>query len=232
MVSESIGSEVSVSVEPRIAILGVGGAGCNVLSSLRVYSDTVDTIAINTDKAALRETLADHKIYICKEVTKGEGTGGDVNLGKKCAKIHSEEIAEALMGYDAAFIIAGLGGGTGAGALPVIAEICDRINVKACVIAVNPFFFESARVAVAGESLRAVRSICPDTFVIENDHALEIHGDLSIDAAMSAVNCNITGLVLDMIKRMPFIVHDDSDQDSRLLLPEISEHMVRLGLKA
>ncbi|MDR1954594.1 MAG: cell division protein FtsZ, partial [Candidatus Methanoplasma sp.] len=139
-------TDISVTIEPRVAVIGLGGAGCNVVSGFYNALAPVDTIAINTDRKALDETAADKKIYICKAVTKGEGTRGDARLGNKCAKIHEDEIEKAIVGHDVVFLITGLGGGTGTGATSVVAEICNRNNMMTFTITINPFFFETDRI--------------------------------------------------------------------------------------
>ena len=108
---ENVLSDVAVSGDPRIAVIGVGGAGCRIASMLYGKMSRVGVIAINTDKKALEETSADNRIYICKEVTKGLGTRGDPALGKKCAQIHESEIMSAVSSYNMAIIVAGMGGG-------------------------------------------------------------------------------------------------------------------------
>ncbi|MCL2032584.1 MAG: cell division protein FtsZ [Methanomassiliicoccaceae archaeon] len=188
-------TERSITIEPRIAVVGIGGAGCNVVSGFYKALAPVDTIAINTDRKALDETAADKKVYICKAVTKGEGTKGDARLGNKCAKIHEEEIEKAVIGHDAVFIIAGLGGGTGTGAASVVAEICSRNNMMTFTIGINPFFFETEKVSIAREGIRTIRATCPNTFTIENDKVLDLMPNATMNEAMRTVNKSIMGFV-------------------------------------
>jgi cell division protein FtsZ len=188
-------TDKTVLIEPRIAVVGLGGAGCNVVSGFYKALAPVDTIAINTDKNALDETAADKKIYICKAVTKGEGTKGDARLGNKCAKAHEEEIEKAISGNDIVFLIAGLGGGTGTGAASVVAEICNRNNLMTFTIGINPFFFETEKVPIAREGIRTIRAACPNTFTIENDKILDLMPNATMNEAMRAVNKSIMGFV-------------------------------------
>ncbi|MDR1690817.1 MAG: cell division protein FtsZ [Candidatus Methanoplasma sp.] len=185
----------SVTIEPRVAVVGLGGAGCNVVSGFYNALAPVDTIAINTDKKALDGTAADKKLYICKAVTKGEGTKGDARLGSKCAEVHEEQIKEALVRHDVVFLISGLGGGTGTGATSVVADICNRNNIMTFTIGINPFFFEADRIPVAREGLRTIRAKCPNTITIENDKILEIMPDATLNEAMRAVNNSIIEFV-------------------------------------
>ncbi len=188
-------NEAPVMIEPRIAVVGLGGAGCNVASEFYNALAPVDTIAINTDRRALDETAADKRIYICKAVTKGEGTKGDAKIGRKCAMIHEEEIEKAVVGHDIVFLVVGLGGGTGTGAAPVVAEICNRNNIMIFTIGINPFFFENSRTTAAREGLTAIRAACPTTFTIENDKILDIMPNASMSEAMRAVNKSIIDFV-------------------------------------
>jgi len=188
-------TDISVTIEPRIAVVGIGGAGCNVVSSFYKALAPVNTIAINTDKKALEETAADKKIYICRAVTRGEGTKGDAVLGKKCARTHEDEIEKAVRGHDIVFLVAGLGGGTGTGAASVAAEICAHNNIMTFMIGINPFFFEADKIPTAREGLRTIRAACPNTFIIENDKVLELMPKATMQEAMRAVNKSIIGFV-------------------------------------
>ncbi len=204
----TIESDYSVTIEPRIVVVGVGGAGCNVVSSIYKACSSVDTIAINTDKNALLDSSADKKIFICKTVTKGEGTRGDARLGKKCAQVHEDEIRDAISGHDAVFIVAGLGGGTGTGAAAVIADICNTLNVMTFVIAINPFSFEGSRVEVAAQGLRSIRAVCPYVFPVENELVLNQIPDVTINEAFDAVNRSIKATIDDMIDAIPVEMED------------------------
>ena len=190
--------DVEVTVEPRIAVIGVGGAGCNVVGRFTDNLLPVDVIAINTDREALQNTHADYKILMCKDVTKGVGTHGDVVLGKKCAKIHSDEIRDALRGHDIAIIIAGMGGGTGSGAAAIVAEIAQGLDIITMAVAIRPLSVEGRGVA-AGEGLRSLRSVCPSTIAIENDMIFEKFSDMTINEAFDTVNESIEDYVMKKV---------------------------------
>ncbi len=183
-----INDDIAVSGDARIAVIGVGGAGCNIVSSLYGKMSRVGVIAINTDRKALEETSADVRLYICKQVTKGLGTNGDPALGKKCAQIHDEEITAAVSKYDYAYIVAGMGGGTGSGAASVVAELCVRAGVKVGAVAVMPFSFESDRAIKAADGYRALHAICKDIVQLQNDKVLELPDVRTLDEALSAMN--------------------------------------------
>lgn len=177
----------------KVAIVGVGGAGCNVVSQFYKGQYGVDTIAINTDKDGLHAASAGKKIYICKEVLRGEGAYGEAELGKKCADIHIDEIKEALAGYDMVFVVSGLGGGTGTGATPVVIEAAQSQNIMTFAIAIKPFFFEGDRVAIAKEGYSRIRAVCPYATMIENDIVISKLADRTMDDAFSEVNRTIRG---------------------------------------
>ncbi len=199
---------------PRIAVVGVGGAGCNVVSSFHEDCVPVDTIAINTDKIALHETQADRKLYICKEVLHGEGAQGDATVGKRCADIHKEEIREALAGHDAVFVIAGLGGGTGTGAMSVVIDAAQSQNIMTFAVAISPFTFEGRRKNVAIEGWNRIRSVCMNSIIVDNDRVLSIMPELTLAQAFGEVNMSIKAHVLKNIDQLERILTSKPEKPS------------------
>ncbi len=195
-----LNNDIAVSGDARVAVIGVGGAGCNIVSSLYGKMSRVGVIAINTDRKALEATNADVRLYICKQVTKGLGTNGDPALGKKCAQIHDEEITAAVSKYDYAYIVAGMGGGTGSGAASVVAELCVRAGVKVGAVAVMPFSFESDRAIKAADGYRALHAICRDIVQLQNDKVLETPGVRTLDEAFSVMNGAIAKTINNAIE--------------------------------
>ena len=204
--------DIAVSGDARVAVIGVGGAGVRIASMLYGQMSRVGVIAINTDRKALETTAADTRLYICKEVTKGLGTNGDPALGKKCAQIHEAEIAAAISKYNCAYIIAGMGGGTGSGAASVIAELCDRAGVKVGAITVMPFGFETGRSIKAAEGYRALHAVCQDIVRCENDKVLSVKGIKSLDEAMDVMNRMIVRKVKEAIKEGRELVRRDIER--------------------
>jgi len=192
----------------KVAIVGVGGAGCNVVSQFYKGQYGVDTIAINTDKDGLHACSAGRKIYICKEVLHGEGAYGETEIGKKCADIHIEEIKEALAGYDMVFVVSGLGGGTGTGATPVVIEAAQSQNILTFAIAIKPFFFEGDRVAIAKEGYSKIRTVCPLATMIENDIIVSKLSDKTMDDAFAEVNRTIKGHIEACISKYDYRTDD------------------------
>jgi len=179
-------------VEPRVAVIGIGGAGCNIINDIYWAGDSgIETIAINTDRQALSEIGAHHSINICRRVTRGEGAKGDPDLGRSCGKAHADEIEDALKGFDVVFIIAGMGGGTGTGVAPVVVDVCHRLGQIAFAVLINPFSFETSRSRVAKEGLRRMRQSGCMNVVIDNDMLLKNLSDSTIDKAFRAANQSI-----------------------------------------
>lgn len=207
-------SDAEVTVEPRIAVIGVGGAGCNVVGRFTDDLVPVNVIAVNTDRKALENTHADYKILICKDVTKGIGTRGDTTLGKKCAKIHSDEIRDALRGHDVAVIVAGMGGGTGSGAASIIAEIAQGLNIITMAIAIRPLSVER-RGIIAGDGLRSLRSVCPGTIAVENDMIFDKFPHMTVTEAFNAVNESIK----DYVMRKVDLIAETFAEEIKKILP-------------
>jgi len=196
----------------KIAIVGVGGAGCNFVSAFTGRCG-MDTVAINTDKDALHASSADRKIYICRGVVlHGEGAKGDTKLGKNCADIHIEEIREALSGYDKVFVVAGLGGGTGTGAAPVVIEAAQSQNIMTFAIAIKPFSFEGPRVEIAKAGYGDIRQVCPFSIAVENDMIVSKLSDRTMDEAFAEVNEAIMAHIEACIREYP---SKDSDISSK-----------------
>jgi cell division protein FtsZ len=192
----------AMTVEPRIAVVGIGGAGCNVVNDIYWADGSIDTIAVNTDKDSLRQTKADRKVCLCKDVTKGEGAKGDTALAERCAKAHIEEIKEALEGHDAVFIVAGMGGGTGTGAAPVVAAVAHSLNMIIFAIAIRPFSFEMQRRRVAREGISKISAMVPMTVVIENDRILENAPNMTVNDAFGMVNSSVVKFIAEKKKKI------------------------------
>jgi len=133
-----------------IRVVGVGGGGSNAVNRMiRAEMMGVEFIGVNTDAQALLQSDAPHKIRIGDKITRGLGAGGDAAIGQRAAEEDAEKITEALRDSDMVFITAGLGGGTGSGAAPVIAEIAKDLGALTIGVVTKPFSFEGKRQKVA-----------------------------------------------------------------------------------
>jgi cell division protein FtsZ len=158
----------------RIKVIGVGGSGGNAVNHMvNQKVKGVDFIAVNTDAQDLHNSLAKKRIHIGKNLTKGLGTGMSPDLGRKAIEETKEEVQEAIKGSDMVFISCGLGGGTGSGASPVVAQIARETGALTVAVVTKPFFFEGQhRSRIANEALQALRNEVDAIIVIPNDRLL------------------------------------------------------------
>jgi cell division protein FtsZ len=163
---------------PKIKVVGIGGAGGNAISRMaKCGIKGVELIAINTDFQDLKDSEGDVKIRIGKKLTEGLGTGMNTDLGKKAVDENREEIAKAFKDSDMIFLTCGLGGGTGTGAIPRVAEIAREAGALTIAVVTTPFSFEGKeRGKVARRGLRAVQDKVDTLIPISNDRLLSTLG--------------------------------------------------------
>lgn len=160
----------------RIKVVGVGGSGKNALNHMiNSKVKSVEFIAINTDVQDLHSSLAEKKIHIGKNLTKGQGAGMNPEIGKRSAEETKEEIQDALKGADMIFIAGGMGGGTCTGASPVVAKIAKDEGILTVAVVTKPFFFEgSERMRIANQGLDELEKSVDALIIIPNDKVLSI----------------------------------------------------------
>jgi len=168
----------------RIIVLGIGGAGNNTVSRL-IESGIVgaECIAINTDIQHLNVTHARHKILIGEKLTRGLGSGGDPNIGRAAIEESIEQVSKFLTDVDIAFITAGMGGGTGTGAAPVVARIARERGAIVIGVVTMPFKIEKGRIAYAVKGLTEMRRECDTVIVIDNNKLMRLVPQLPINEA-------------------------------------------------
>jgi len=174
-----------------IRVIGVGGGGSNAVNRMiRAELMGVEFIAVNTDAQALLQSDASHKIRIGDKLTRGLGAGGDPGIGQRAAEEDSEKIAEALRDSDMVFITAGMGGGTGSGAAPVIAEVARDLGALTIGVVTKPFSFEGARRRLNAEKASEQLRDKVDTLItIPNDRLKDVVSkDTSIVDAFRVVD--------------------------------------------
>lgn len=198
----------------NIKVVGVGGAGTNAISQLNdVHGKELDIIAINTDTQALQQISHLRTFAIGPLLTRGMGAGGRPEIGRKAMKESYQQISDLLSGADVVFIAAGLGGGTGTGAAPIVAEIAKKQGSVAIGIISTPFKFEGlARFSVAQQGLTQIRHKVHSFVTLENDRLLSksLEGS-TLSTAFSrsdqTLSQGITGLV--NILRYPGTINVD-----------------------
>lgn len=171
-------AEVKPDIETfaRIKVVGVGGSGCNAISRMiECKLRGVEFVAINTDAQDLHHSKAGEKIHIGKNLTKGLGAGMNPEIGRQAAEENRDEIAEVLKGSDMVFVTCGMGGGTGTGAAPIVAEVAKEAGALTIAVVTRPFSFEGAqRKAIAAEGLENLKERVDAQITISNDRLLQI----------------------------------------------------------
>ncbi|MCC6546372.1 cell division protein FtsZ [Candidatus Sumerlaeota bacterium] len=162
----------------RIKVVGVGGGGCNAVDSMfDIGLQNVEFYVINSDLQALKRSKCPNRIQIGAEKTQGRGCGADPSLGEKCMLDAKEEMVETLRGADIVFVTAGLGGGTGTGAAPVVAQAAKELGILTVAIVTKPFQFEGPRRMKSAEAaLEKFRDACDTMIVINNQRLLDVVG--------------------------------------------------------
>ncbi len=195
----------AVNAGPLIKVLGVGGAGGNMVNSLiDCGAQHVECIIANTDAQALAQAKAMVRIQLGQETTKGLGTGANAEVGKLAAQEDLEQVLEALHGADVVFLTGGLGGGTGSGALPVIAAALKEKNILTIAVVTKPFDFEGKkRMAVANEALALLEQEVDTLIVLPNQKLIDVADKkVSLVQAFSLVN----GIMYQCVKSIADII--------------------------
>ncbi len=173
--------EHSLLTDRNIAIklVGVGGAGSNAVDRLKMENlERLQLAVINTDYQALASSPVQDKVLIGMSVTRGLGAGGDPDLGREAAEADREKITSVVKGCDLVFLIAGMGGGTGSGAMPIVAEIAAEAGALVIAFVTLPFSFEGGRrLKQAEEGMLALRKVCDAVIPLPNDILLQEGAD-------------------------------------------------------
>ncbi|RNJ25564.1 cell division protein FtsZ [Halosegnis longus] len=183
------GDDVDGFGDPRIAIIGCGGAGNNTVNRLyNIGVDGADTIAVNTDKQHLQMIEADTKILVGKSLTEGLGAGGEPSVGARATEMAQGTIKEVLGDADLVFVTAGMGGGTGTGAAPVVSKIAKEQGAIVVGMVSTPFNVERARTVKAEEGLEKLRNEADSIIVLDNNRLLDYVPNLPIGKAFSVMD--------------------------------------------
>lgn len=160
----------------KIKVIGVGGGGNNAVNRMvEAELKGVEFIAVNTDKQALYTSKAEHKIQVGEKLTRGLGAGANPEVGKKSAEESKEEILKVLEGADMVFVTAGMGGGTGTGAAPVVAQLAKEMGILTVGVVTKPFAFEGkVRMKNAEQGIKELKTKVDTLITIPNDRLLQI----------------------------------------------------------
>lgn len=183
--------------EAVIKVIGVGGCGSNAVDHMIQNGvQGVEFICINTDAQALQRNKANNLLQLGSATTKGLGAGANPEIGREAALEDREHIAELIKGSDMLFITAGMGGGTGTGAAPVVAEIAKEMGILTVAVVTRPFSFEGKRLKVAQTGMEALSQYVDSLIVIPNDKLMAVLGDdITMLDAFKAANNVLYGAV-------------------------------------
>lgn len=227
--------ELVESVAPRatIKVIGIGGAGGNAVSHMiNSQLEGVEFICANTDSQALQSVGARQVLQLGNNVTKGLGAGANPEVGRQAALEDRERIIEALSGADMVFITAGMGGGTGTGAAPVVAQLAKEMGILTVAVVTKPFPIElRRRMQVALKGIEELSNHCDSLIVIPNEKLIsELGRDVTMVKALAAANDVLLGAVRgisDLIVR-PGVINVDF-ADVRTVMSEMGIAMMGTG---
>ncbi|MDY0871123.1 cell division protein FtsZ [Dongia rigui] len=220
-------------IRPKITVIGVGGAGGNAVSNMiRSKLEGVEFMVANTDAQALQQSLCERRIQLGNTVTKGLGAGARPDIGRASAEEAVREIAEQLAGSNMAFITAGMGGGTGTGAAPVVAQIAREQGILTVGVVTKPFHFEGAhRMRLADSGIQELQQYVDTLIIIPNQNLFRIANEKTTfaDAFKMADEVLYSGVrgVTDLMV-MPGLINLDF-ADIRAVMSEMGKAMMGTG---
>ncbi|MDG1558438.1 MAG: cell division protein FtsZ [Candidatus Poseidoniaceae archaeon] len=198
---------------PRILIVGCGGSGNNTLNRItHLGVEGAVTVAINTDKQHLDHTRALQKLLVGRHITRGLGAGGDPSTGRRCAEAGREMIRRIVTGADLVFIASGLGGGSGTGICPIVAEEAKAAGALVVGIVTTPFHVERRqRMARALEGLESLRRTADAVLVLDNNRLLHYVPHLPLDEAFSIMDQLVAEIVKGIVETitLPSLINLD-----------------------
>ncbi len=196
----------------NIKVVGAGGCGSNMVTWLFNKGINGATVyGVNTDALHLSVTKADEKILIGKELTRGLGAGGNPKVGREAAKEAIVDIKKAVAGADMVFVLTGLGGGTGTGSAPVIAQLAKETGAVVIAVVTMPFESEKARIDKAEWGLQELREVTNTCIVLDNNRLVDIAGQLPIEHAFAVANELVSTMVKGIVETitLPSLINLD-----------------------
>lgn len=196
----------------NIKVVGCGGCGCNAITWLFNKGINGATIyGANTDALHLSVTKADEKILIGKELTRGLGAGGKPQVGREAAKEAVVDLKKAVSAADMVFVIAGMGGGTGTGCAPVVAQLAKEAGAVVIGVVTMPFEAEKARIDKAEFGLQELREVTDTTIVLDNNRLVDIAGQLPIEQAFAVANELVSTMIKGIVETitLPSLINLD-----------------------
>lgn len=229
--SETAEQKLDAASKIQISVVGVGGAGTNSVHRLhKMGIESAKTLAINTDQKHLQMIDADRRFLIGAQLTRGLGAGGFPEIGMKAAEQSREKIGEALSGSELVFVVAGMGGGTGTGAAPVVAQIAKEQGAIVVSMVTYPFALERARLTKADWGLDALREHCDTTVIIDNNRLVEFVPNLPMNQAFAVADTLVAKAVKGIADTvmLPSLVNIDF-ADLRMIMGNAGDAMIAIG---
>ncbi len=219
------------SADVQITVVGVGGAGTNTVHRLKQMGLTsARTIAINTDANHLKMIDADKKYLIGASITKGMGAGGFPEVGMKSAESAREKLSEMLKDSELVFITAGMGGGTGTGAAPVVADVAKKNGAITIAIVTFPFVLERARLSKADWGIEQLTKVCDTVVIIDNNRLVSYVPNLPMNQAFAVADTLVARAVKGIADTimLPSLMNIDF-ADLRMIMSNGGVSMVSVG---
>lgn len=210
--SHSINFDELKAGKANIKVIGIGGCGCNMVTWLFNKSISGATVyGVNTDALHLSVTKADEKILIGKELTRGLGAGGMPRKGREAAKESLVDLKKSVSNADMVFVLAGLGGGTGTGAAPVVAQLAKETGAVVIAVVTMPFESEKARIDKAEFGLQELREVTDTCIVLDNNRLVDIAGQLPLEQAFAVANELVSTMVKGIVETitLPSLINLD-----------------------
>ena len=210
--SHSINFDELRAGKASIKVIGVGGCGCNMTTWLFNKGINGATIySTNTDALHLSVTKADEKLLIGRELTRGLGAGGKPKIGREAAKETMVDVKKCINSSDMVFVLAGMGGGTGTGAAPVIAQLAKETGAVVIGVVTMPFEAEKARIDKAEFGLQELREVTDTCVVLDNNRLVDIAGQLPIEQAFAVANELVSTMVKGIVETitLPSLINLD-----------------------
>ncbi|MCX9082424.1 MAG: cell division protein FtsZ [Candidatus Methanoperedens sp.] len=191
--------EFARAAKPSVAVVGLGGAGCNITTWIAEKGISGGTIiAANTDVNHLYVQKADKVILLGEKICKGHGCGGYPEMGAQATREAIGELRTELEGTNLVFLVAGLGGGTGTGAIPVVAELTRSLNALTIGCVTIPFTIEMSRREKAREAIKLLAESCDSVVIIDNSKLREVAGNLPLKEALNVANALVGAFVKNL----------------------------------
>ncbi|MCD4760230.1 cell division protein FtsZ [archaeon] len=215
----------------NMKVIGVGGAGSNIASWLyKKGINGAEVIVANTDKQHLDISQADRNLLLGRELTRGLGCGGYLEKGRESAKESMQELREIVKGTDMVFVAAGMGGGTGTGAAPVIAQLAKETGAIVIAVVTMPFDIEKARCDKAEFGLQQLREVCDTVIVLDNNRLSTVAGQLPLQQAFAVANELLSTMIKSIVEiiALPSLVNLDY-ADVKTIMKEGGVSVIGVG---